>query len=212
MRIKATFVVSTVVATCALVYPNLAAAQDATNSSSADPGVSQRQSQADASKMVPALATLQHAIDAKKVQPGTQFRATLQQTVHLKNGTELPRDTVLVGTIATDQMHDGGTSTLALRFTQAQLKGGKVIPIQADIMGIGGAITGDPTESYTSSYPLSPWDGTTTQVDEPGVLYGFDFHSKIGGRNSGYFVSTKRDDMKLSAGSQISLAIAAQNS
>ncbi len=118
---------------------------------------------------------------------------------------------MLVGTIATDQMRDGGTSTLALRFTKAQLKSGKVIPIQADIMGVAGPTGGDPAESYSAGYSLTPWDGKTVQVDEPGAASGFDFHGRIGGQDSGLFVSTKRDEIKLSAGSQISLAIAAQN-
>jgi hypothetical protein len=158
--------------------------------------------------MVPALATLDKTLDARKVQQGQQFRATLSGTVLLKNGTELPRDTVLVGTIATDRMQQGGTSTLALRFTKAELKGGKVIPIQADIMGITGPNNGDPTESYFTSYNITPWDGTTLRVDEPGAVSGFDFHGRIGGVNSAQFVSSKKDEMKLASGSQIALAIA----
>ena len=212
MRMNTALVIPIALATCALVYPGLVRAQDSTNGSSVDPSASQGQSQNEAAQMVPAQATLDKGIDAKKIQPGAQFRATLRQTVHLKNGTELPRDTVLVGTIATDQMRDGGPSTLVLRFTKAQTKSGKVVPIRADIMGVAGPAEGDPADYGILSFTLTPWDGTTTRVDEPGAVSGFDFHGRIGGQNSGSFVSTKKDDMKLPAGSQIALAIAAQNS
>lgn len=210
MKSKTTFVVSMAFATCALVYPSLASARNSTNGSTVDPSATPKAEQREASQMVPAQAILDKGIDAKKVQPGQQFRATLRETVRLKSGVELPRDTVLVGTISKDQMRDGGTSTLALRFTKAQLKDGKVIPIQADIMGVAGP-DNDYAGSYAAGTSLTPWDGKTMQVDEPRAISGFDFHGSIGGQNSGRFVSTRKDDMKLSAGSQISLAIAAQN-
>lgn len=134
MRRKATLAVSIAFATCALLHPQSASAQNSTNVSMPDPNVSLSTAQREAALMVPAQATLDKAIDARKIQPGQQFQAKLTGTVYLKNGLELPRDTVLVGTIATDKMRAGGTSTLALRFTRAELKGGKVVPIQADIM------------------------------------------------------------------------------
>lgn len=119
---------------------------------------------------------------------------------------------MLVGTIATDQMRAGGTSTLALRFTEALMKTGKMVPIRADIMGVAGPVADAPDPNYPNE-ALTPWDGKNTQIDETGALSGFDLHSSIGSQNSGVFVSKKKDDMKLSAGSQISLAIAAaQNS
>lgn len=46
------------------------------------------------------------------------------------------------------------------------------------------------------------------QIDEIGALSGVDLHSRIASKNSGVFVSTKKDDMKLSAGSEFALAIA----
>lgn len=213
MRSKTIFVVSIAFTTCALFCPRFASARNSTNGSTVAPSASPTVAQREASRMVPAQAVLERGIDAKKMQSGEQFRATLRQTVHLKNGVELPRNTVLVGTIATDQMHDGGTSTLALRFTKAQLKDGKVVPIRADIMGVAGPADAYVTDSYVSGGTITPWDGKTLRVDEPGALSGVDFHSSIGSPNSGRFVSTKKDEMKLSAGSQIALAIAAaQNS
>ncbi|HEY1805426.1 MAG TPA: hypothetical protein VGG45_13205 [Terracidiphilus sp.] len=211
MKSKSTFIVSIAFTTCALVFPGLVSAQSSPNNSAADLSATPAGAQSEASQMVPAQAVLDKGIDAKKVQPGQQFRATLTDAVTLKNGTELPKDTVLVGTIATDQMASGGTSTLALRFTKAQLKSGKVLPIRADIMGITGPSDGVPSESYTANYGVTPWDGQSLRVDEPGAVSGFDLHSTIGGQNSAQFVSTKKDDVKLSAGSQIALAIAALN-
>jgi hypothetical protein len=165
-----------------------------------------------AEQMVPAEAVLDKALDAKKTQPGQQFRATLTSTIQLKNGTELPRGTTLVGTIATDKMASGsGRSTLALQFTQAQIKGGKTIPIEAAIVGVA-----PPSSSYDSwdqgdsSDAADQWNKSELAVDQIGALSGVDLHSRIGGRNSGVFVSTKKDDMKLAARSQISLAIAAE--
>ena len=210
MRCKATFAVSIAFTTCALLYPSLASARNATNGSTNDSTATPAApmaAQHEASQMVAAQAVLDKGIDARKVQRGDQFRATLNKTVYLKNGTELPKDTTLVGTIATDQMRSGGTSTFALRFTKAELKDGKVIPIQADIMGVAGPSGGDSTDSYLGNYNISPWDGKTLRIDEPSAISGFDFHGRIGGQNSGQFVSTKKDDMKLSAGSQIALAI-----
>ncbi len=211
MNSKAILAVSIAFAIFALAHPGVACAQDSTNVSTTDPNVSASVAQREASRMVPAQAVLEKTIDAKKMQPGEQFQATLRETVHLKDGLELPRDTVLVGTIATDQMRSGGTSTLALRFTKAQLKDGKVVPIQADIMGVtppSGTAVWDNDDPDAS---LLPWDGKSLQVDEPDALSGFDFHGRIGSPNSGVFVSTKRDEMKLSSGSDLSLAIAARS-
>ncbi len=210
MRSKSIFVVWIALATCVLVYPRSASARNSSHAAAADPSVPSAVVRREASLMVPAQAVLEKAIDARKMQPGEQFRATLRGTVHLKSGLELPRDTVLLGTIATDQMRDGGTSTLALRFTKAQLKDGKVVPIQAAIMGVSAPSDGDAWEYGDPAANLPRWDGKTLQIDELGALSGVDFHGRIGSPNSGVFVSTKKDEMKLSPGSQLSLAIAAR--
>jgi hypothetical protein len=164
-----------------------------------------------AAQMVPAQAVLVKDVDSRTAQPGQQFQVTLSSTVQLKNGPELPRGTMLVGTIATDNAHASGSSTLALRFTQANLKDGKSIPIVATIVGIappstyeGGINVGDVT-------PPDPWDGKTLQSDVIGAEAGVDLHSRIAGDNSGVFVATKKSDVKLAASSQFALAIGAQS-
>jgi hypothetical protein len=108
-------------------------------------------------------------------------------------------------------MQAGGQSSLALRFTRAEIKGGgKAVPIEATIVGIA-----PPENSYgvyqsASDSPPEPWDGSALQIDVVGALSGVDLHSRIAGENSGVFVSTK-DDMKLAAQSRISLAIGVKN-
>ena len=207
MNNKSIFTISIAFAACALLYPGFASAKNPAAVDSVDPSVPAGVAQTEASQMVAADAVLTNSIDARKVQPGEKFRATLRGTVHLKNGTELPRGTVLVGTVAMDQMREDGTSALALRFTQAKLKDGKVVPIQADIMGVTSPSYSD-NEAWDFHHSPFDWNGTTLQIDQP--LSGFDLHGSIGSPDLGVFVSTKKDEVKISSGSQLSLAIAAQ--
>ena len=192
-------------AAASLVFacPQFSRAQDMNNAQS-DPSA-----EGQAVQMVPAQAALATSLDARTMQPGTQFQATLNDTIHLKNGTELPHGTRLVGTVSSDSMTPQAKSVLALRFTQAQLKDGKVVPIKATITDLhaGGRYGTDP---LTSQPNLAPWDGKSLTVDDLDVVSGVDLHSRIAGNNSGVFVSNTKDDVKLQAGSQMELAIAAQ--
>jgi hypothetical protein len=163
-----------------------------------------------ADQMVPAEAVLEKELDAKKAQPGQEFRVALTGAVHLKNGTELPRGTALVGTIVADHMQSDAKSTLALRFTQAQLKDGKAVPIQATIVGIAPPANSEAWDGSDGETPPNPWNGKSLQVDQVGALSGVDLHSRIAAENSGVFVSTRKDNMKLAARSQLSLAIGSQ--
>lgn len=158
-----------------------------------------------ASQMVAAQATLVKAVDARKTKPGQEFQASLVDKVRLRNGTELPRGTELIGKVTDDQMRTNGTSRLALRFTQAKLKDGKVVPIKATIMNIFSVNNPNGEDDLSQNI----WTPQTLQVDQENALSGVDMHSKIADRNSAVFVSTKRDDVKLPEGYGIELAIAA---
>jgi hypothetical protein len=201
--------ISMAVAYAVLFCPRIGRTQtpDAeTANNTADSAAAQQQ----AAQMVPAEAVLDKELDAKKAQQGEQFSAKLTSTVHLKNGTELPKGTALVGKITTDNMGHAGESSLALQFTEAQLKDGKTIPIQATIVGISAPASSESWDYSAGGAPPDEWNGQALQVDDQGVLSGVDLHSRIGGENSGVFVS-KRSDMKLAARSQISLAIYTQS-
>jgi hypothetical protein len=160
----------------------------------------------EASMMAPAQASLLNEINARKIQPGYLFRARLTSTVYLKNGQKLPDGTLLWGKVTTDKTQADGRQKLALQFTRAELKNGKTIPIRAAIMGISAPQFGY-LEDSSYQAPIS-WNGTTLQVDQIEALSGVDLHSKIAGPNSGVFIATKKDNVKLSRGSQLALAIA----
>jgi hypothetical protein len=204
MKREAVLSLSIAVASLVFLSPQLSQAKDKSSSQ-----VSQSAAKHEAMLMVPAQASLAKDIDARKMQPGHEFRATLKENVRLKNGPDLPRGTVLIGTIATDSMQRGGVVSLALRFTKAELKSGKVIPIKATIMGIAPPVY----DSYedASGLNLGSWNRRTLQLDQIGALSGVDLHSKISSKNSGVFVSSKKDDVRLSRGSEMSLAIAPNN-
>ena len=195
-----------------LLSPQFARARSMEGMSASPSITTQPAGMSEARQMVPARAALSMSLDAKKAHSGHPIRATLAETVHLKDGTELPSGTALIGTVATDDMQIKGTSKLALRFTKARLKDGKIIPIKATIVAIY-----PPEDENSEGYDVvagdqdsNTWTNQTLQVDQIGALSGIDLHSKIASKNSGVFVSTRKDDVKLEQGSEIALAIAAQ--
>lgn len=166
----------------------------------------------EAQEMVPAQAYLRHKIDAKDCKPGSRFTATLADNVQLKNGPRLDKGTELIGTVATDTMHKDNTR-LALRITQARMKDGKVIPVKATVVGIYA-----PESETIQGNSVAPgqeaandWTSNTLKVDQLNAVKGVDLHSTIDGRNSAVFVSNKKEDVKISAGSELALAIAEKN-
>ena len=205
MKREAAISLSIAVASLALLCPQFLHAGSVAGAQPAKRAVSADAQKRDAGMMVPAQAALAKELDSKKMQPGHKFQAVLSNVVHLKSGLELPRGTILLGMVTTDQMEVKGTSRLALRFTQAKLKNGKVIPIMATIMGIS-----PPAYGSLDNQTANSWDGKTLQMDQVDAISGVDLHSAIARRNSGVFVSNKKDDVKLSAGSQMALAIAVQ--
>jgi hypothetical protein len=202
--LRKSLITLSVAALCATLFIPASAQDTGTNSAanSSDAGI-------EATRMVPATAAIKKTIDSNKLKPGDSFSITLTAPAQLMHGPKLPSGTELVGNVATDDTNFGGTSKLVLRFTQANLKGGKVVPIKATIVGVYG-----PEVSNASGTPISPgdqypntWTPQTVQIDQVGALSGIDLHSKISSENSGVFVSTRKDNVKLEAGSEIALAI-----
>jgi hypothetical protein len=168
------------------------------------------QGENEALKMVPAQVALLHTLDAAKLQTGAIFQAQLVQKIHLSDGTILPSGTILLGEIAQDDMNVAGNSRLALRFTQARIKNGQDIPIRATIVDVQ-----SPADMDTSGHVVTPgqqepnlWTPQTLQVNQIDVTPGVDLHSSIASHNSGVFATTKKKDVQLRSGTELSLAIA----
>jgi hypothetical protein len=160
----------------------------------------------EASKMVPAKVVFLSTIDSAKSTSGTQVKVKLQGKVSLENGPVLPSGTVLVGQIV-DDATQSGKAKLALRFTEADLKNGQIVPIKATIFDVHTDTTENAVGSYNVSGMSLGWDKGTLGVNQSDAMPGIDLHSKIDSPNSGVFVSSKKD-IKFSPAVQLELAIA----
>jgi len=173
------------------------------------PASAQTPATTDAPHLMPAQAVLNQTLDAAKAAPGTQFRVKLSAAAHLSNGQNLPYGTELVGTIVNDENVTAGAPKLALRFTQAVLKNGQVVPIKATIVGLAQAGDSTGTTVAPNSVPAS-WNDGSLHVDQVSVATGLELHSRAASNNSGVISSSKKKDVKLTAGDQMALAIAPQ--
>ena len=185
------------------------AAQTATTQTSNDtPPVA---ASADSMRMMPAQAVLKETIDASKAAPGSQFRVNLTNAVHLNNGQTLPNGTLLVGEVVSDDTITTGAPKLALRFTQAVLKNGQTVPIKATIVGLAQSGDLETTGNAVSANAVpSSWNDGTLKVDQASVATGLELHSRAASDNSGVILSSKKKDVKLSAGYEMALAISSQ--
>lgn len=153
--------------------------------------------------MVPARADLTKSLNESKVRVGQQFKAKLSKKVNLKNGPVLPRGTELVGKVVKVQANrNGRPDTLTLRFTEAQLKNGKTVPIKATIVGLYSA----QNQFYGMSHMPNYWTPQTLQVDQINALNHVDLHSRIAASDSGVLQSKK--NIRFAPGTEFALAIA----
>lgn len=168
---------------------------------------------AEADQMVPTRAAIDRTLDAKDSKPGTEFMAKLPRKVHLKDGTEIPAGTELMGKVSLDDLNESGQSKLALCINQAKLKDGKTIPVKAAIVGVYGPGAGlwSPYDNAPGDQVPNDWSKNIKQIDQVDALKGVDLHSRITSKNSGVLVSTKEDDIKLKKGTELALAIMDEN-
>jgi len=177
-------------------------AKDKKNLPATEDVVSTRQA-APVAFMVPADATLSEPLDAKKLQVGQQFHATLSGKVQLKNGTQLSKGTVLVGSVVAGDQQAADGSKLVLRFTTAQLKDGKTLPVKVTIVGLS-------APDDDSGFLLNAWTRKAGTFEERNVVPGVNLYSDTASDDSGTFVSSGKATVKLVKGSGLSLAIGAQ--
>lgn len=153
---------------------------------------------ANVDQLVAANAVLQHGLNAKTAKQGGSVTAKLTKTIHL-NGTELPRNTVLVGRIdAVKPSINDSASKVVLTFSQARLENGKEIPIKSTLVGLY------PAGTILTPPQLNPQLQT---VQEPSGSHGLRLASSVEGANSGTLSANGRN-VKLSSGTELQFAVA----
>ncbi len=159
----------------------------------------------------PGVVELTQKIDAQKLAPGATIETRLTHAVHFANGTALPAGTRLIATVAQDDMQMEGKAKLALRFISAQTKDGKTVPIKATILNVATQVLPVENNSSTIEPIMAVPDNLNNQpdrVDAFGIASGVDLHSDVSSQNSGVFVTTTKDDVKLPDGTKMELALA----
>jgi hypothetical protein len=163
------------------------------------------------SSEVPGVVLLTHSLDARKISPGATFQTRLIDTVHLNNGTKLPSGTLIIGTVVQDDMQPEGRVTFALRFSHAQLKNGKTIPIMATVLDVSTGTEAVENEQSVFEPVLVVPRNLTSQSDQVDVIDvnpGIDLHGRANSPNSGIFVATTKNDIRFPTYTQIALALA----
>jgi hypothetical protein len=203
IKIPAALAIAAILLTpSSLIFAQAAPAQSGADSQSTSAAAS-----AEAAKMVPATASFIANVDSQKLPAGAKVQVKLQGKVRLENGPELPSGTVLVGQVVDDHSQSG-KAQLALRFTEADLKNGQTVPIQATIINVYKESNEIAAGQYNVAGSPLGWDKQTLGVNQSDAIPGVDLHSSIGSSNSGVFVSTKKDDIKFNPSVELELAIA----
>lgn len=199
----------------AVCTPAFLGAQGSTNPQDTDGShaMSSQDQKSQAAQMVATRAELEQTINAKDAKQGQEFKAKLPHKVQLKDGTVLPANTMLIGKVGQDDMNVQGRSKLVLWIDQAQLKDGKLVPVKATIVGIyrPGDQTGDDYPTAAGDQMPNDWHRGIIKIDEIDALHNVDLHSDLKSRNSGVLVSKKEDNIKLSRGTELALAIAGES-
>jgi hypothetical protein len=149
--------------------------------------------------LVAANAVLQTKIDAKTAKAGDTVVVKLASSIRIPGGTELPRNTLLIGHIDQAQAAEhNGVSTVILTFDKAQPKHGQAVAIRATIVGI--------QPSGTDFFPpdLNP----QLKVEQaPDSAHGYSLNSDVQGTNSGVLKADGKN-VRVGDGTELQLAVA----
>ena len=165
--------------------------------------------QASTTQAVPAKAELVKSLSAKNAKAGDVVAAKLTSEVKLPDGTTLPRNTMITGKVDTVSAANSGddVSKLTLTFDNAQVKGGKTVPVKAMIVRISSPFNPADTNDK-ASLSIGP---TTIPEDQavkfvPGAKGSFGLESDMQSSTSGT-VTRSGSDVELARGTDMLLAV-----
>ncbi len=176
--------------------------------------VASMQAQPQHLKLVSANAELTQGLNTESSRQGQTVMAKLTANVTTAGPMELPKGTMLMGTVEQVQPGSGNKSEISIVFNKARLKDGREVPIKATLLGAypPAAVytSGGGVGSYLPIQPrLIPSDEKVLQ--DPGALSNVTMKSAVQSDVSGTFLSTK-NNIQLSQGTQLQLAIAPESS
>jgi hypothetical protein len=159
-------------------------------------------------------------VDTKSAAVGQAVATKLSQSVKLPDGTQLPKGTALTGHVAQVQAAnaENGRALLAITFDQAELKGGKNLPVTCTLTAIAPPpAQGDLMAAATSSFGggastaanSTPTYGTAVTANSSSGITGSD--STIPGvmLSAGTLTAAKKN-IVLEKGSKLTIAVVAQ--
>ncbi len=159
---------------------------------------------------------IQSKVDTKSAKAGETIVAKTQAKTKLKDGTEIPSGSKLIGKVVSVQSKkDGnGMSSLAIKFDQVEIKHKPAIAIQGAVIAVAPApdASGDLPTSSTSmrSQGLQTMDNYGHSDDESGVPNGSTMPGVGLGDHVGADGTTemrgKNCDIKLGSGDLIKVA------
>lgn len=153
-----------------------------------------------ASQLVAAQAELQHTLDAKTAKQGDTVTAKLTESVHIADGTKLPRNTQLIGHIDEAQpAQNKGESKVVLTFDHARLANGQQIAIKSTIVNVS-------PEGSAGVVDLS----LTPELEikqAPTSRHGYGLTSSVAESNSGT-LSANGKNVHLETGTELQFAVA----
>lgn len=169
-----------------------------------------KQSSASHLDLMSANASLIHPLNSKNARQGQTIAAKLTTSVKNAGATDIPKGTVLMGTVQqVENSSDGGPAKLSVLFDRARLKSGQTVPVKVTLLsvyppapqyGMGGPAEYMPTQSH----PVAN-DQKVTQ--EPGVIRHVAMRSAVQSHVSGTFTSQDHN-IDLHRGTRLQLAIA----
>jgi hypothetical protein len=149
-------------------------------------------------------------LDSETAAAGQAVAVKLNSGVKTPEGVKLPRGTELIGKVtAVTPAQKGSAASVTVVFTEAQLKGGKQIPVKATLLAAYPA-----SEGVEAQYSASTMDTVTDHVasdhtvdQEPGALPGVTLKAAVQDANSGTFSKTD-GNFKLTAGTYLQIGVA----
>jgi hypothetical protein len=127
-------------------------------------------------EMRPVHTQLVSKLDTQTAKTGDDVVVETKAAVKTADGTEIPKGSKLMGHVVAVQPSTGGTnSQVALQFDQAELKGGKNLPIHSEIQSIeppGGETAASQPSGMDRGVPSGPTAGMASATSPSGSASG----------------------------------------